>query len=353
MASRVLYHGAEANKLLFNIRNGALTADSQGRIFFAERDWENCLIHGADRQMGESYAAKLRVDIPEGAQLVKNPTSGNPDARILKVEPGAKVPAKVEELYVRRGRVGAFETRRIPGSGAQAYLEQKIASAPTLGKPPSGGGGSEGGGAGGGASGGGGGSPLRAFFRARANMYKAAIRAGVEGVFTPEGIAAAVPELILKVSDRVAAREAIRQIKIKFLKEGFAKGVAAGAMDWSQEDVRLNLKHRVTHGRVRGLEDEAGILTLSFILQLAENCEDYAVDVGYSYSLSRPLEWRQDLAAKGMKLLKKHGYDKWSPEQREYEFIDKLAWAIRSSTNAIVGPHLEIQLAVARLKDGY
>ncbi|MEY9885524.1 hypothetical protein ABIA43_007058 [Bradyrhizobium sp. USDA 328] len=107
MASRVLYHGAEANKLLFNIRNGALTADSQGRIFFAERDWENCLIHGADRQMGESYAAKLRVDIPEGAQLVKNPTSGNPDARILKVEPGAKVPAKVEELYVRRGRVGA------------------------------------------------------------------------------------------------------------------------------------------------------------------------------------------------------------------------------------------------------
>ncbi|MEY9885525.1 hypothetical protein [Bradyrhizobium liaoningense] len=184
-------------------------------------------------------------------------------------------------------------------------------------------------------------------------MYKAAIRAGVEGVFTPEGIAAAVPELILKVSDRVAAREAIRQIKIKFLKEGFAKGVAAGAMDWSQEDVRLNLKHRVTHGRVRGLEDEAGILTLSFILQLAENCEDYAVDVGYSYSLSRPLEWRQDLAAKGMKLLKKHGYDKWSPEQREYEFIDKLAWAIRSSTNAIVGPHLEIQLAVARLKDGY
>ncbi|MGY4325615.1 hypothetical protein ACVWWG_000029 [Bradyrhizobium sp. LB7.2] len=47
-------------------------------------------------------------------------------------------------------------------------------------------------------------------------MYKAAIRAGVEGVFTPEGIAAVVPDLILKVADRVAAREAIRQIKIKF-----------------------------------------------------------------------------------------------------------------------------------------
>lgn len=350
MASRVLYHGAEANKLLFNIRNGALTADSQGRIFFAERDWENCLIHGADRQMGESYAAKLRVDIPEGAQLVRNPTSGNPDARILKVKPGAKVPAQVEELYVRRGRVGAFETRRIPGSGVQAYLEQKIASVPTLGSTPSGGGGSEGGGAGAG----GGGSPLRTFFRARVNMYKAAIRAGVEGVFTPEGIAAVVPELILKVADRVAAREAIRQIKIKFLKEGFAKGVAAGVMAWSEEDVRLNLKHRVDHRRVRGLEDPAGILTLPFILQLAENCENYAVDVGYHYSLSRPLEWRQELAAKGMKFLKTHGYDKWSPGQLfEYEFIDKLAWAIRSSTDAIVGPRLEVQLSVARLKGGF
>jgi hypothetical protein len=127
MASRDLYHGAEADKLLFNIRNGSLTADSQGRLFFAEREWQNCLIHGADLELGESYVAKFRVDIPDGAQLAQVPTSGNRDTRILKLTPGAQVSAQVLELYVRRGRVGSFETETIPQAGVQAYLENKRA----------------------------------------------------------------------------------------------------------------------------------------------------------------------------------------------------------------------------------
>lgn len=129
MASRDLYHGSEANKLLFNIRNGSLTADSQGRLFFAEREWQNCLVHGADQELGESYVAKFRVNIPDGAELAQAPTSGNRDARILRLTPGAQVPAQVLELYVRRGRVGSFETETIPQAGVQAYLENKIDSA--------------------------------------------------------------------------------------------------------------------------------------------------------------------------------------------------------------------------------
>ena len=64
MALHDLYHGARANKLLFNIRNGSITADSSGKIYFAEREWQNCIVHGADLETGESYVAKFRVDVP-------------------------------------------------------------------------------------------------------------------------------------------------------------------------------------------------------------------------------------------------------------------------------------------------
>jgi hypothetical protein len=134
MASRDLYHGADATKLLFNIRNGSLTADSQGRLFFAEREWQNCFVHGADTQLGESYAAKFRVEIPDGANLAQAATSGNRDALILTLTPGAQVRAQILELRVRRGRVGSFETVTIPQTAVQSYLEGKIASVQALAK---------------------------------------------------------------------------------------------------------------------------------------------------------------------------------------------------------------------------
>ena len=59
MALHDLYHGARANKLLFNIRNGSITADSSGKIYFAEREWRNCFVHGADLETGESYSREL------------------------------------------------------------------------------------------------------------------------------------------------------------------------------------------------------------------------------------------------------------------------------------------------------
>ena len=134
MASRDLYHGADATKLVFNIRNGFLTADSQGKLFFAEREWQNCLVHGADKQVGESYVATFRVEIPDGANLAQAATSGNRDALILTVTPGAHVIAQILELHVRRGRVGSFEIATIPQTAVQSYLEGKIASVQALAK---------------------------------------------------------------------------------------------------------------------------------------------------------------------------------------------------------------------------
>ena len=162
---------------------------------------------------------------------------------------------------------------------------------------------------------------------------------GLKGAFSAENIAAAIPEVVLAIADKVAAREAIRRIETKFAKEGFAKGVAAGVTGWSKDEVRLNLKNRVTPFRVEGLEDPAGFLTRSYILQLAEAYENYAVDLGYQFSSSKTQDWKNDMTAKGWEVLTKYGYYfKGDPEVYlfEYNFIDKLAFALHPITDRIV-----------------
>jgi hypothetical protein len=144
-------------------------------------------------------------------------------------------------------------------------------------------------------------------------------------------------------ADRVAAWETIRTIQIKFVKEGFAKGVAAGAVGWSEEEVGSNLKNRVTPFRVQGLGDPAGYLTISYILQLAEEYENYAVDLGYQFGSSKTLKWKKDMLAKGFTVLAKYGYHFGEDPHVffEYDFIEKLAWVIRSTTNPIVEEAIE------------
>jgi hypothetical protein len=350
MPFRDLYHGVEADKLLFNIRNGSLTANSQGQLFFAEREWQNCLIHGADRQMGESYVAKFRVDIPDGAELARASTSGNADARILKIEPGAQVRAQVLELHVRRGRVGSFETETIPQGGVQAYLENKVAGVRALGNtaprvtteipgesPPP--------------------TPdvdvppLRPevvvpkpgqFGSARMylNAAKAGFRAGLRILLSAETIVGVAAMLFLAYADKVAAEDAIRRIQIKFIKEGFARGVAAGVMRWTEEEVALNAMYRVTAFRVEGLSDPAGYLSLPYILNLAEVYENFAVGVGYYFSSSQPLQWQERMRAEGFARLKKFGYyfGRNPDVLFECDFISKLAWALRGHTDRIVEP---------------
>jgi hypothetical protein len=178
------------------------------------------------------------------------------------------------------------------------------------------------------------------FVGRRLSVAKFAIKEGIKGAFSPASLASMIPDVILAVADRVAAKEAIRNIQTKFLKEGFAKGVAAGVMGWIEEEVQSNLKNRITPFRVQGMEDPAGFLTRAYILQLAENCENYGVDVGYQYSHPKTLGWKQEMRAKGISVLAKYGYHFGeNPDALfEYEFIEKLAWVLSPTTNAIVEP---------------
>jgi hypothetical protein len=166
---------------------------------------------------------------------------------------------------------------------------------------------------------------------------KSGFSEGLEAAFSPEGIASMVPMVVLAIADKVAASEAIKQIQIKFLKEGFAKGVAAGIMSWSADDVRLNLLNRVTEFRVKGMEDPGGILTTSYIFQLAQACENYAVNVGFAFSAAKSSGWKKNLMSEGFKKLGNYGYH-WKDQDAlfEYDFIDKLAFVIRDITNPMV-----------------
>jgi hypothetical protein len=103
--------------------------------------------------------------------------------------------------------------------------------------------------------------PEPGFWARPAADVKADAKAGFKEAFRPGNIAAiAIPEAILRFADVAAAREAIRTIQIKFTKEGYAKGVAAGVAGWSYMEVSSNLKNRVTPFRLKGLEDPGGLL---------------------------------------------------------------------------------------------
>jgi hypothetical protein len=174
----------------------------------------------------------------------------------------------------------------------------------------------------------------------RWSTVKAGLKAGLKDVFSAENIAAMIPDLLLAFADRMAAREAVRKIETKFIKEGFAKGVSAGVMGWTEDEVQLNLKNRVTAFRVQGLEDPAGILPRAYILKLAEVYENYAVDVGYQFSSQKPLGWKKGMLNKGMPILQRYGYHFGTDPGAlfEYDFIDKLAWVLRPTTDSIVEP---------------
>ena len=91
--------------------------------------------------------------------------------------------------------------------------------------------------------------------------FKAGFKAAIKDAFSASNLASMIPDVVLAIADKVAAREAIRAIEVKFIKEGFAKGVAAGAMGWTEVEVTSTLQNRITAFRVKGLEDPAGLLT--------------------------------------------------------------------------------------------
>lgn len=205
--------------------------------------------------------------------------------------------------------------------------------------------GSGGGGGGAGAGGGAGGSSSSPVSRVRPRIRaaKAAFRSGIAGAFSAANIASMIPEVILHFADRAAAVDAMKNIQIKFIKAGFARGVAAGLMGLTENEVESSLLNQVTAFRIHGMGDAAGLLKRQHIFQLAENSENYAVVIGYYYSSGKPNDWKKDLRAKGFDRLAKMGYRFEERDLFDFPFIDKLAFAIQPMTDSIIGPAIRFK----------
>lgn len=171
----------------------------------------------------------------------------------------------------------------------------------------------------------------------------AMFKAGLKGAFSAASIASMIPDVILKFADRAAAKAALQNIQVKFIKEGFARGVAAGVMRWTEAELDANSKNRVSSFRLQGMGDAAGMLKLGDIFKLAEATENYAVDIGYAYAGTQKPSWKDQLRDKGFAFLRNTRYHFGEDPEAlfEFEFIDKLAWAIHSSTDAIIGPAIK------------
>ncbi len=170
---------------------------------------------------------------------------------------------------------------------------------------------------------------------------KAGFKAGIKSLWSADTIVGVAATLLLAYADKAATADAIRRIQIKFIKEGFAKGVAAGVLGWTEEEVALNAMNRVTDFRVHGLGDAAGNLRLDHMLKIAEAYENYAVGVGYYFARSRAMSWQEDMRVLGFNRLKRLGYTnllRTTDDMFEYRFLATYAWAWRDATDAIVGP---------------
>ena len=171
---------------------------------------------------------------------------------------------------------------------------------------------------------------------------------GMKYALNPEAIAAEVPFVVLHFADRAAARDAILNITVKFLKEGFRKGVAAGIARWTEEEVALNLFNRVTEFRIQGLGDPGGYLNQTFIFNLAQYKENYAVVVGYNYAGSKSSDWKWKLYNEGVDTLKQQGYF-FATDQEYYDrFIDSLAYVLRGT----IDPIADYSISVSRHRAG-
>lgn len=171
------------------------------------------------------------------------------------------------------------------------------------------------------------------------------LRGALKSLLSAEALTMMGADLAAKVflayADKVAAETAIKRIQIFFIKEGFAKGFAAGVLGWSEDEVATQALNRVTLPRVQRMGDAASMLKLDYILKLAETYENYAVAVGWNYAYNKPNAWKKEFVAQGMARLKTARYDDWGSNPNvlfEYAFLAKLAWALRTQSDAIVGP---------------
>jgi hypothetical protein len=175
---------------------------------------------------------------------------------------------------------------------------------------------------------------------------KEGFKQGLKDLVSPEsliGLGVSLAAMGLQsYADIVAAETAIKRIEIFFIKEGFAKGYAAAACGWTDEELTGEAMNRVTHYRVQGMGDAGKKLGLDYILKLAETYENYGVAVGFVYASRRPASWKKEVRERGSKRLKSSVYNNWRGDPSvylfKYEFLTTLAWALRGETDAIVGP---------------
>jgi hypothetical protein len=170
---------------------------------------------------------------------------------------------------------------------------------------------------------------------------KAGFKKGLKAFWNAETVVALAADIFLAYADKVAAETAIRRIETFFIREGFAKGLAAAVMRWGEDEVATGAMNRVTNYRLRGMGDAAGRLTLTYMLKLAETYENYAVAIGYYWASHKSDPWKKDMLAKGMARLTQAGYDyRGAGDQDffEYEFLATLAWGLRRQSDVIVGP---------------
>jgi len=178
------------------------------------------------------------------------------------------------------------------------------------------------------------------------DSVKAGLKEGWKGIWSAETLVGIAAELFIAYADKVAAKTAIRNIQISFIKDGFAKGLAAGVMGWTEDEVAGEAMNRVTEFRLEGMADAAGHLKLDYMYKLATAYENYAVGVGYYWAYQKPLGWKKDVREKGLAYLKRTGYDNWGPDEDvlyHYEFLAKLAWALRQQSDEFVEAHIRVR----------
>jgi len=195
----------------------------------------------------------------------------------------------------------------------------------------------------------------KAFLQAlRTTAYwKAVGRNFFEGMkygLNPEALVGEVPFLILHFGDKAAARDAIVNISVTFLKAGFRKGVAAGIARWTEEDVASNLFNRADELRMKELADPGGYLTVSFIYNLAQYKENYAIVVGYNYAVKRSRDWKWKLYNEGLARLKHQNYFFETDEAYYDGFIDKLGYVLRAKIDPIANHAIKTSISQLKLQ---
>jgi len=115
-----VFHGSPGGGILNILKEGKIRPDEEHHVFFTTR-FEDALQHGADTALHASFAFRAEVTIVSGASVARVARPGNP--MTVLVTTALPLPIKILELYVRLGRVGEFELKKIQGADAiRGYL---------------------------------------------------------------------------------------------------------------------------------------------------------------------------------------------------------------------------------------